>query len=286
MTDPRRALGERGLRPKKSFGQNFLTSEETSAFIADACVPLEERELAHVLELGAGTGALTAPLVERAARVVAVERDRELLPVLAERFADAISEGKLTLVEGDAKVVNAEDLLGEASGGHRVLAGNLPYQLTGPLLVRAVEQARTISRAVFLLQDEVVARLEAEPGNKIYGALTVFVTAAFKVKRLRTVGRNCFFPPPDVTSAVVALVPHAVPRAEETPIFRSLVKGAFEQRRKTLRNAWSRIGSAEEIAEAAKGADIDLDARGETLDVEAFNRMALCVAGARATGPR
>lgn len=280
MSDPRKALGERGLRPKKSFGQNFLTSEETSAFIADACVPSAERGRAHVLELGAGTGALTAPLVERAARVVAVERDRELLPVLAERFADATAEGRLTLVEGDAKAVGIEELLPDAAG-HRVLAGNLPYQLTGPLLVRAVEQARVIARAVFLLQDEVVARLEAEPGNKIYGALTVFVSAAFRVQRLRTVGRHCFFPPPDVTSAIVALVPHETPRAEETPVFRALVKGAFEQRRKTLRNAWSRVGPAALVSEAATSANIDLDARGETLDVEAFNRMALALAALR-----
>jgi 16S rRNA (adenine1518-N6/adenine1519-N6)-dimethyltransferase len=179
------------------------------------------------------------------------------------------------IVEGDAQAVDPAELLGEAAPeSKRVLAGNLPYQITGRLLERAVAHADVLDRVVFMVQLEVADRLTAAAGTKAYGALTVFVRAAYRVKKLFDVSRGSFHPAPDVTSAVVMLEPHRPRLAEETDVFRALVKSAFGARRKTLRNAWSKIADEATIAEAASKADIALEARGETLEVEAFARMA------------
>lgn len=276
MTDPRKTLREAGLSPKKSFGQNFIVTPDVVERIAAAAVPEGERGRATVVEIGAGTGALTAALATRA-RVVAIERDRDLVPILERAFADA---PQVRVVEADAKTV---DLV--ALGGERfVLAGNLPYQLTGVLLERAAGLASHLERAVFMVQREVAERLLASPGTKTYGGLTVFTRAAFDVTRLMNVAPGSFFPPPDVTSTVVVLVPRA-DRVEETATFRALVSKAFEQRRKTLRNAWRSVGAPEVIARAAVGAGISLDARGETLAVEQFAAMERAVESEIAKAP-
>ncbi|MGO9713109.1 MAG: 16S rRNA (adenine(1518)-N(6)/adenine(1519)-N(6))-dimethyltransferase RsmA [Polyangiaceae bacterium] len=272
MIDARALLREASLSPKKSFGQNFLVAERIVRAIAEACVPEGELGRARVLELGAGLGALTSELLTRAAHVVAVERDRDLVPILSRALHVEVEAGKLTILEADAQSVNIPSLLGD--GGPRVLCGNLPYQITGRLLQLAVTSAAAVDRVVFMVQDEVAERLVASPGTKDYGALTVFVRAAFDVTRLFKVSRGSFHPQPDVTSSVVRLVPVRPPRAEETEAFRALVKGAFGMRRKTLRNAWGGVASAETIARVAAEAQVSLDARGETLSVEDFARVA------------
>jgi 16S rRNA (adenine1518-N6/adenine1519-N6)-dimethyltransferase len=274
-TDARALLRQVGLAPKKSFGQNFLVSSHVVDAIARACVPDDAIGKSRVLELGAGLGVLTGALASRARSVVAVERDRDLVPVLHQELAPEIERGVVRIVEGDAQAVHPRDLLGDADAeSPRVLAGNLPYQITGRLLEGAVENADVLDRVVFMVQLEVADRLSASPGTKAYGALTVFVRAAFRVTKLFDVSRGSFHPAPDVTSAVVLLEPHRPRLAEETETFRALVKGAFGARRKTLRNAWSRVAEAERIADCAQRAGVSLDARGETLDVEAFARMA------------
>lgn len=270
MSDPRAVLRRSGLAPKRSFGQNFLVSPHAVQAIAEACTP--EAGL-NVVELGAGTGVLTRALASRAARVVAVERDRDLVPVLREELGELPN---VEVVEGDAGAVDPSALAPEP----RVLAGNLPYQITGRLLELATQHASALARAVFMVQLEVAARLAASPGTKEYGALTVFVGAAFRVTKLFEVSPGSFYPPPEVTSAVVLLEPRRPRITEETETFRALVKGAFGARRKTLRNAWSRVGEAARIAAAAEASGIRLDARGETLDVEAFARMAKTLDGA------
>jgi 16S rRNA (adenine1518-N6/adenine1519-N6)-dimethyltransferase len=131
-----------------------------------------------------------------------------------------------------------------------------------------------------MVQLEVAERLTAAPGTKTYGALTVFVHAAFEVNKLFDVSAGSFHPAPDVTSAVVRLLPRRPRLAVETDLFRALVKAAFGMRRKTLRNAWSRVAEPQRIAEAAAASAISLDARGETLDVESFARMATNLGGA------
>lgn len=266
---PKAQLQSRGLRPKKHFGQNFLADENLAQRIADL-VP----EGASVVELGAGLGALTRPLLTRAGRLVAVERDRDLVPALGELFPDEIAAGRLRIEEADAKAVSVTELLSGAPRPY-VLAGNLPYQISGPLLEAAVNMAGEVERVIFLLQLEVVDRLIAAANSEHYGALSVFVQAAFVVQRAMVIKRGAFYPQPEVDSAVVLLVPRA-DRIRETTVFRALVKGAFGQRRKKLSNAWAGAcgKSREELVAAAVRAGVDLDARGETLAVADFARMA------------
>jgi len=276
--DPRALLRDAGLHPKRSFGQNFLVAEHVVRAIAAACVPDAEVGRAVVMELGAGLGTLTAELAARARVVLAVERDRELVPVLARALEAEVASGRVRVVEGDAQKVDLGELTALAVGAPRILCGNLPYQITGALLELAVHGASQLERAVFMVQEEVADRLLASPSTKAYGALTVFTRAAYDVDRVLTVSRGCFHPAPEVTSAVVRLTPRRPPRAEETPTFRALVRAAFGARRKTLRNAWSKVAAPERIADAAAAAGVSLDARGETLDVEAYARMAAALA--------
>lgn len=265
--NPRQQLSEAGLQAKKSFGQNFLTDPNICAKIAALACP----DRGTVVEIGAGLGALTAPLLERADRVIAIERDRDLVPCLRERFADPLAAGRLEVCEADAKSFDYADRF-QTAIQPRVLTGNLPYQITGPLLERAVSVADEIERAVFMVQLEVAERVAAQPGNKVYGGLSVFVQAAFEARRAFVVKRTAFHPQPNVDSAVIELVARRPAVAEETPLFRALVKAAFAARRKTLRNAWRGVAE-EHLVEAAQAATIDLDRRGETLDVREFARM-------------
>ena len=261
-----------GLRPKKRFGQNFLADVHAARLIAEAATTPEG---GTVVEIGPGLGSLTKPLLARAARVTVIEYDRDLVPLLREDLGEAEAAGQLRVIEADALEV---DWGAELVGGPRphVIAGNLPYLITGRLLEKATQLADEIDGAVFMLQAEVADRLAAPAGGDAYGALSVFVQAAFSVKKILTVRGGAFYPKPDVDSAVVHLVPHRPRRAAETEAFRLAVRGAFGMRRKTLRNAWKGIygWSREELEAAAATAQVSLDARGETLPVEAFARLA------------
>lgn len=268
---PKALLLRLGLHAKKHFGQNFLADTGLAARIAGLATTPPG---GTVVEIGAGLGALTLPLLERASRVVAIERDRDLVPTLHERFGAEVARGQLSVLEADAKAVDYPALL--AGPPPHVLAGNLPYQITGPLLELTVGLARRLSRVVLLVQLEVADRLAAAAGSDHYGALSVFVQAQYAVERAFIVRRGAFYPQPGVDSAVVVLVPHAVPVTAETPGFRDVVHAAFAQRRKKLRNAWRALPSLDPDAleRAAARAGIDLDARGETLTAADFARMA------------
>jgi 16S rRNA (adenine1518-N6/adenine1519-N6)-dimethyltransferase len=267
---PKALLERYGLRPKYSFGQNFLADPHLAERIASACSAAG----GSVVELGAGLGALTRPLLASGvAWVLAVERDRELVPALAQELGGEIDAGRLEILEADAKAIDFVAALAGRPKPH-VVAGNLPYQITGPLLEKAVHSAPSIQRAVFLVQLEVAERLAARAGGEAYGALSVFAQRAFKVERAFVVRRGAFYPQPNVDSAVVTLEPIGAP--PESEAFRAVVRAAFAQRRKQLKNAWSRVFAdyGVELERAAARAGIDLSARGETLSVAQFERMA------------
>jgi 16S rRNA (adenine1518-N6/adenine1519-N6)-dimethyltransferase len=240
--------------------------------VATTCVPDEEIGRDVVVEIGAGTGTLTRLLVARAATLVAIERDRDLVPLLAQE----LSSSGVRVLEADAKTVDFAALLGQPrADAARVLCGNLPYSLTGPLLRRCVEQAAHVERVVFMVQREVADRLLAHPNTKTWGALSVFIRAAFEVRRVLRVPAGAFHPRPAVASTLVELRPLRPPLVKETETFRELVRRAFALRRKTLRNSWAGLASdAAALERSAALAGISLDARGETLDVAAFGRMA------------
>jgi 16S rRNA (adenine1518-N6/adenine1519-N6)-dimethyltransferase len=268
--NPKETLLAHGLRPKRSFGQNFLCDAHLVDRIAALCPPT-----AFVIEIGAGLGGLTVSLLNRGHEVFAIERDRDLIPVLNQRLAEALESKQLQLCEADAKSIDYEEVLG-AHRQPRVVSGNLPYNLTGPLLQRATECAASLTRAIFLVQLEVAERLTADAGTEHYGGLSVFAQNAFTVRREFIVRRGAFYPQPQVDSAVVALDPRPVPYSRETAVFRALVNGAFQQRRKTLRNAWSNLPGVSQdlLVTCAARSGIALTARGETLSVQQFANMA------------
>jgi 16S rRNA (adenine1518-N6/adenine1519-N6)-dimethyltransferase len=279
FVDPRTLLGRYQLKPKRSFGQNFLVAQPIVEKIAALCV-LGEGAL--VVEIGAGLGTLTSALLGRGARVFAIERDRELVPVLERELAADVEAHRLTIVEDDAAQVDLAALLSSGTHGSRVLAGNLPYQITGKLIERATELGRQVDRVVVMVQREVADRLVAPADGENYGQLSVFAQAAFDVKRELLVSAGCFHPRPEVESAVVVMVPRAVPRAAETPAFRAVVHAAFGARRKTLKNALAALIGAPLVRAAVEATGIDLGRRGETLSVEEFAQLAGAVQRGRA----
>jgi 16S rRNA (adenine1518-N6/adenine1519-N6)-dimethyltransferase len=269
-------LREHGLQAKKGFGQNFLTDGHTAARIAEAATPAAKngQRCGTVLEIGPGLGALTVPLLERAERVIAIDRDPQMVNVLRQELSEELTSGALTLHCEDAIAADWAALLSTGPAPHAVV-GNLPYLVTGRFLERAVELSAALPIVVFMVQKEVADRLLSAPGTKEYGALTVFVRAAFKPSRLCNVKSGSFFPKPNVDSAVVVLERSQDP-TPETPMFRALVKMAFAQRRKTLRNAWQGGPFSDAALEfASNAAGIDRTRRGETLSLEEFRRMEL-----------
>ncbi len=260
---PRALLAKYGLRAKKSWGQNFLGDEAILDSIAAlaATAPGE-----RVVELGAGLGHLTARLLARGADVVAVERDRDMARVLRGELGE-----RATVLEADAARIDYAALAVSSPPVPRLaVVGNLPYHLTSPILFGLLDQARHVSRAVFLLQREVAERLAASPGTKAWGLLSVLLQEKATVSVERIVPPGAFHPPPKVESAVVRIAFGPERSGAPDPArFRRLVKAGFGQRRKTLANALAaaRIAPPGELARALATAGVDGRRRGETLTV-------------------
>lgn len=253
-------------RPKKSFGQHFLHEKRYIERIVAAISP---RAQDHVVEIGPGEGALTLPLLAAAGKLTAIELDTDLIPGLQAR---ATATGELTVIHADVLKVDFVALARQAGVARLRLAGNLPYYISSPILFHCVAHAAAIADMHFMLQKEVVERMAAEPGSKVYGRLSVMLQLACRVEPLFDVPPGAFRPPPKVDSAVVRLIPlaaHERHGADPDRLY-AIVKAAFAQRRKTLANGLKQLMDGAAIARAG----IDPKARAETLAPLDFVRLA------------
>lgn len=270
ISSPKSVLRHLGLRPEKARGQNFLIHPHQARRIVAA---LEIGPQDVVVEVGPGLGALTTFLAQEASRVVALEVDQALAAYLqAELFA---GESRVEVICQDVLRFDFLRLAREA-GRPLAVVGNLPYQITSPLLFKLAEQKAAMSRAVLMMQQEVGARLTAGPGTKDYGILSVLLQYHFAMTRLFSLGPANFYPPPQVTSVVMLLVPREPdPKARDEAFFAQVVKAAFATRRKTLRNTLAVKGpalglTAPEVLAGFQALNIDPGRRGETLSVSQF----------------
>lgn len=255
-------------RAKRSLGQNFLVDPGVQSGIVAALDPEPGDE---VFEIGPGRGALTRRLAGRVRRLRAVELDAELAEALAAELADVPD---VEIVHGNA--LEAE-LTAWADRPEAVkVVGNIPYNITTPLLFRILDARPRPALALLMVQREVADRILAPPGGKTYGALSVAIRSAAEVERVFHVGRRAFRPVPEVDSTVLRLRPHSPPRltdAEERDL-RSLTRAAFGWRRKrlrtTLRDSAAYGLDAAELARVEETSGVDLERRPETLDPEAF----------------
>ena len=249
-------------KPRKRFGQNFLVDERVVHAIVSAISPRGDEQL---VEIGPGLGALTWRLLRECGRLDVVELDRDLVEKLTEKFAAAEN---LHIHSGDALKFDFSSL---ADGNRLRVIGNLPYNISTPLLFHLFEQSFCIKDMHFMLQKEVVQRLCAEPGGKEYGRLSVMARYYCNMDHLLDVYPESFNPQPQVVSSVVRLVPHAKKPVSVAPdILNRVVAAAFSQRRKTLRNALGTLFTASEI----EGLAIDPGTRAERLSLAEYGLLA------------
>jgi 16S rRNA (adenine1518-N6/adenine1519-N6)-dimethyltransferase len=258
------------IRAKKEFGQNFLVDAGVLARIVDCVAPKGDD---CILEVGPGRGALSRLLAQSGAKFLAVEWDRELLPLLKAEFATAAN---VEIGHGDILRVDLPLLLGSRGGGKKwKVAANLPYNISSQVLFRFMEHSTLFEKLVLMLQKEVGDRLTAPPACKEYGALTVLLRLHFDIRREFIVKPGSFRPVPKVDSAVLSFTPLPGPRVEvgDEELFRRVVKGAFLQRRKTLLNSLRSSGFDDadgSLSAALSRSGIDGGRRGETLSLEEF----------------
>jgi 16S rRNA (adenine1518-N6/adenine1519-N6)-dimethyltransferase len=266
VADARALLAKYGMRAKKAWSQNFLVDARAFANIVDAC-GLGDGDWA--VEIGAGLGTLTARLGDAAAHVVAIEPERDMLTVLR---AELGQHPRIEIVEADALAFDYAAVAARA-GRAPVVVGNLPYQITSPILFRLFAQRRAVARIVVMVQKEMADRIVAHPGTKEYGALSVMVRLYGEPKLICRVRAGSFVPAPRVDSAVVRIVPRTQLVTSDEARFGKVVHAAFNQRRKTLRNALSAAYDSAAVDRALAAAAIDGMRRGETLSVDEFARL-------------
>lgn len=260
----------------KRFGQNFLTDQKIIRRIIEALDPGPGET---ILEIGPGRGALTAPLLEKAGRLVAIEFDRNLIPLLTEKFS---AKGNFKLVQSDALVTEFCDVIRPAT--HARVVANLPYNISTAILQRLIEQRHCLSEMVLMLQKEVVERITAPAGSSERGYLSVFVEAYCQTERLFDVAPSSFRPAPKIWSSVVRLKlrPELSPDITNETLLWQVVSAGFAQRRKMILNSLRNGPSPlQEILKRHGGssivlrqAEVDLQRRAETLTLEEWARIA------------
>ena len=270
-TQIKQILENHGLRPKKRFGQNFLIDRNILNKILEAA-ELDSESI--VLEIGPGLGTVTKEAAQIASRVIAVEADRDLIPVLHE-ILDQYHN--VEIIKGDFLQLNLPEFLSSRlNRGKCTVVANLPYYITSPLITRLLEVRESVERMVIMVQEEVADRLIAEPGTPDYGSLSVFVQFYCDAKIVARAKRTVFLPSPEVDSAIVRLdvLPSPAVEIDDEQLFFKIVRASFGQRRKTLLRSLSGspdLGWSREKAHIAlEKAGIDSSRRGETLSLEEF----------------
>lgn len=261
-----------GITPSKGFGQNFIVNPALCPRICETAGVAGE----NVLEIGPGVGTLTRELAARAKKVVALELDKRLIPLLGETLAGC---DNVVLRQGDALKVDLAALLAEEFDGPALLCANLPYNITSPLIMRLLEERLPLGRLTVMVQREAAERITAAPGTRLSGAISYAVAYYARPRYEFAVPPGNFSPPPKVTSAVITLEvrpERLLPPAREAKLFR-LVRAAFSQRRKTLANAASATlplaAPKEALLAALAACGIDSRARPEQLALEDFIRL-------------
>lgn len=253
--------GLAGHRARKRFGQNFLHDEHWIERIART---IDAKPGETVVEIGPGQAALTRKMIADAGHATAIEIDRDLAAWLKETFPET-----LTLIEADALKLDWNKV---HPGKALRIVGNLPYNISSPLLFHLMTVADRVIDQHFMLQKEVVDRMVATPGSKVYGRLSVMLQYRYRMQKMFDVPPGAFTPAPKVTSSIVRMAPKKVDELLPVDLecFAVIVAAAFNQRRKTLRNALAKLLTEEDI----KKAGVDPALRAEALDVEAFVRLA------------
>ena len=253
----------------KSLGQNFLIDDSVPRDIVSGAEVCKDD---LVIEIGPGVGTLTAQLLNTAKRVVAIELDNDLIPILSQELGD---NQNFTLIHNDALKVDFNEIIGDEQSVK--LVANLPYYVTTPIIVKLLKEKYNFKSLTIMIQKEVAERMAAEPGNKDYGALSFLVQYYCNTEIVRKVPPACFIPRPKVDSIVIRLEKLDNPRVEvqNEKLFFDIIRNAFNMRRKTLWNGVKNIGlPKEKLEEAFSEANVDPKRRGETLSIEEFAALA------------
>ena len=269
-------IQELGYTTKKRFGQNFLIDEHVlSRIISGAAITKEDT----VLEIGPGIGTMTQALSEAAGKVIAVEIDTDLIPVLEKTLTgyDNVTVINRDILEVDLSTIDGN--FDSSDGARYKVVANLPYYITTPIIMKLLESGAPIESITVMVQKEVAERMQAAPGGKDYGALSLAVQYYCSAKVIANVPQNCFIPRPNVDSAVICLERYEKPPVEATdPSYMfTLIRQAFSQRRKTLVNTLKsspELGlSRERIEEALSAMELPADIRGERLSLARFAEL-------------
>lgn len=256
----------------KSLGQNFLIDESVLTDIVEGA-EVNDEDL--VIEIGPGVGSLTAKLLCKAKKVVSIELDNDLIPILQTELGE---EPNFKLIHNDALKVDFNEIIGEEKSVK--LVANLPYYVTTPIIARLLKEDYKFKSLTIMIQKEVAERIDAEPNCKEYGALSLMVQYYCNTKIVRRVAPSCFIPRPKVDSIVIRLDKLSEPRVnvKDEKLMFDIIRNSFNMRRKTLWNGVKSIGPAKEkLEEAFEKAGVDPKRRGETLSIEEFATLANCI---------
>jgi 16S rRNA (adenine1518-N6/adenine1519-N6)-dimethyltransferase len=273
-TTPKSLLKKYNIHPLKRLGQSFLIDANIISKIVKAA-RIEREDI--VVEIGAGIGVMTALIAREAKKVIALELDKVMIEILQSELKD---RSNIEIIETDVLRYDFSLLCQERVFPKLKIIGNVPYNISSPILFHILEYKQHIASAIIMLQKEVAERIVAAPGTKAYGTLSVILSMYFEISREFNVPSHCFYPPPKVDSALLRMVVRDEPLIplKNQELFKSIVRMAFAQRRKTLLNNIKNskvmhFKSLQDILLMLEGIGIDGARRGETLTVEEFGRL-------------